>query len=155
MAKKKINADPSANQTTDDSDIQKNAPVSIYPAGVFAGTKAAMIWSMEQRRGIVVHAAKLACVHRDTHYQWIKDDPEYLFAIDVAKQSAIDHVESKLFELIDGVTLLHRGDIYKQPPDTTACIFYLKTIGKARGYVEKNIIEHSGVEINIIPDDKE
>lgn len=155
MTKKKNKPESSGNQTTDESDIQKNAPASIYPAGVFAGTKAAMIWAIEQKRGIAMHAAKLALIHRDTHYQWLKEDPEYAFAIDVAKQSAIDHVESKLFELIDGVTILHRGDIYKQPPDTTACIFYLKTIGKSRGYVEKNIVEHSGVEITIIPENKE
>ena len=46
---------------------------------------------------------------------------------------AIDFVESKLFELF-------------KEKNTTATIFYLNTKAKKRGYVERQEVEHTGVQ---------
>ena len=61
---------------------------------------------------------------RSTFYEWLKEDAIFKAAYDNEQEALIDHVESKLFELIDR-------------KDTTAIIFFLKTRAKARGYVER------------------
>lgn len=90
--------------------------------------KKAMIEALIKSLGVVTTAAKIAKIDRSTHYEWIKTDPEYKAAVDSIEDIAIDFAESKLHKRIeDG--------------DTTATIFYLKTKGKKRGYVERT--EHT------------
>ena len=110
--------------------------------------KARMIEELIRHRGIVSIACRNADVKaRNTHYRWLAEDPVYREAVELAKEAAIDHVESKLFELVDGVTtsggLDDEGNeiIYKQPPNVAAVLFYLKTIGQKRGYIEKKQID--------------
>jgi hypothetical protein len=71
----------------------------------------------------------------------MKLDEEYREAVESISDKALDHVESKLFQLIDGATReVVAGDeivTIKDSPNPTACIFYLKTKGKKRGYVER------------------
>lgn len=93
--------------------------------------KKTIIEALEQNMGIVSAACQAVDMPRSTFYNWLKDDPEFKAAVDEIQEFAIDHVES----------VLH-GQINKG--DTTACIFYLKTKGKKRGYIEKQEIEHSG-----------
>ena len=72
------------------------------------------------------------------------EDPEFKAGVEEASEVAIDYVEGKLFERISGVKIKKGTDqdgediIYDQPPSDTAIIFYLKTKGKKRGYIEKN-----------------
>lgn len=89
--------------------------------------KKAMIDAMIKSLGIVTAAAKLAKIDRCTHYEWLNTDPEYKKAIEGIEDIAIDFAESKLHEQI-------------KQNDTTATIFYLKTKGKKRGYIEKQEI---------------
>lgn len=85
--------------------------------------KKAMISALEKHLGIVTQACKTAEVGRTQHYAWMKEDPEYAAAVEAISESTIDFVESKLLQRInDG------GD--------AAIIFYLKTKGRRRGYVE-------------------
>ena len=65
---------------------------------------------------------------RNTVYQWMKN-PEFKEVVDAINEASIDYVESKLMSLI-------------QQENPTAIIFYLKTKGKKRGYIEsqENII---------------
>jgi hypothetical protein len=102
--------------------------------------KKAMIEAMRASLGIVSTAAKQAGINRNTHYTWLKDDPEYAEAIDDISEAAIDFAESALHKKI-------------QNGDTTSIIFYLKTKGKQRGYIERQEIQHSGIVLNFDKDD--
>jgi hypothetical protein len=86
--------------------------------------KKAMIEALEQSLGVVSLAVSAVGIARSTHYKWMEEDPEYRDAINDIAEGVIDFVESKLHQRIkDG--------------DTTSMIFFLKTKGKKRGYVEK------------------
>ena len=85
--------------------------------------KKAMVEALEQSLGIVTAAAKNVGISRKTHYEWLKDDKDYAAAVAALENVALDFAESKLHNLIKN-------------GDTTATIFYLKTKGKGRGYVE-------------------
>lgn len=113
-----------------------------------------MLASLTKSRGIISKAAESAGIARSTHYNWIDVDgeyydPEYHLAVKDIDESAIDHVESKLLEKIDGIQISKGTDdkgkpiIYDVPPSDTAIIFYLKTKGKKRGYVEKTEVDHT------------
>jgi len=108
--------------------------------------KKKMLAELKASYGRVTAAAEKTDIVRQTHYNWYKDDHEYKRAVDDINEAAIDHVESKLFEKIDGVSVqkgfTHEGEpiVYDVPPSDTAIIFYLKTKGKSRGYVERQEI---------------
>lgn len=104
--------------------------------------------------GNVSEACKMLGLNRAVHYQYCSNDPDYKQAVKDVSEKAIDFVESKLFELINGVTTQtghNERRVYKTKPDTTAIIFYLKTKAKHRGYVEKQQIE----EVNKQPQEVE
>jgi hypothetical protein len=90
-----------------------------------------MIDALIKTLGIVTSACIKAEINRDTHYEWLKDDPEYAKSVSDVAEIAIDFAESSLHKQIS-------------EHDTTATIFYLKCRGKKRGYIEKSEIEHSG-----------
>lgn len=83
-----------------------------------------MLERLEFHLGIVSRACKDANLNRSTHYDWMETDPCYARAVNDISETALDVVESELFRQIkDG--------------NVTAIIFYLKTKGKKRGYIEK------------------
>ena len=90
--------------------------------------KKAMLDSLEKSLGVVTAACKAVGIGRTTHYLWMKDDPEYKLAVDELSDVAIDFAESHLHKQIKG-------------GNSTSTIFYLKTKGKKRGYVERQEIE--------------
>jgi hypothetical protein len=73
--------------------------------------------------GNVTAACKSANVSRQTYYNWLKDD-DFATAVDEVNEANLDYAESKLQALI-------------RQENPTAIIFYLKTKGKKRGYVER------------------
>jgi hypothetical protein len=90
-----------------------------------------MLEALEKSLGVVTTACKSVGISRNTHYTWLKDDAEDRAFVDGLIDVALDFAESRLHKKIaDG--------------DTTAVIFYLKTKGKKRGYVERQEIDHSG-----------
>lgn len=93
--------------------------------------KKAMIEALEKSLGVVTTAAKAVGIDRSTHYGWYNNDPEYRAAVDSISDIALDFAESQLHKQIKG------GEV-------SSTIFYLKTKGKKRGYVEKTEVEHSG-----------
>lgn len=94
-------------------------------------SKKAMIEALEKTLGIVTQACKLVGVSRDSHYRWIKEDPEYKKNVDEVENIVLDFAESKLHKAMN-------------EDNVTATIFFLKTRGKCRGYIEKQEMELSG-----------
>ena len=86
-----------------------------------------MLAALEKSLGIVKTACQEVGIARQTHYNWMEADPEYKQAVESIADGVIDFVESKLHGLID------KGD-------TAATIFYMKTKGKKRGYIERQEI---------------
>ena len=86
--------------------------------------KKAIIEALEQSLGVITTACKKVGVGRTTFYGWLSDDPEFKEAVNDIQDIALDFVESQLFKQI-------------KDSNTAATIFYLKTKGKKRGYVER------------------
>lgn len=89
--------------------------------------KIAMLNALEKSLGIVTTAAKNVGIHRQTHYDWMKKDEDYKKAVEEINEVALDFAESSL----------HKQIADKVP---TSTIFYLKTKGKKRGYIERQEI---------------
>lgn len=90
-------------------------------------TKKALVEALEKSLGVVSTACKAAGISRDTHYRWLKEDPEYKAQVEELSEVAVDFAESHLHKLIkDG--------------NPAATIFFLKTKGKNRGYIERQEI---------------
>lgn len=96
--------------------------------------------------GIISYACDATGIARRTYYNWIERDPKFKEACDEVAESLIDKVESKLLTKIND-------------EDLTAIIFYLKTKGKKRGYVEsveQNVtVNPFEALLKSIPDDDE
>jgi hypothetical protein len=87
--------------------------------------KQAMLEALKKTFGVVTQAAELAGIERTTHYKWLESDPEYKQAFEQMPDIALDFVESQAYKGIeDG--------------DKSLIIFYLKTKGRKRGYVERS-----------------
>lgn len=93
--------------------------------------KKAMLDALEKSLGIVTSACKTVGIGRTTHYLWMDSDPEYKAAVDSIADVAIDFAESQLHKQI-------------KEGNSTATIFFLKTKGKKRGYVERQEIDAVG-----------
>lgn len=90
-----------------------------------------IIKALGESRGLLTMAARRAGVSYPTVKRYAAEFQSVKDAVQAAKESMADFTEGKLFKKIsDG--------------DTACIIFYLKTQCKARGYIEKQEIEHSG-----------
>ena len=89
--------------------------------------KKALVEALEKSLGVVSTACKAASISRDTHYRWRKEDPEYKAQVEELSEVAVDFAESHLHKLI-------------KEGNPAATIFFLKTKGKNRGYVERQEI---------------
>jgi hypothetical protein len=96
-----------------------------------SNNKKRMLEALEKTLGVVTPAAKMININPCTHYEWLKNDPDYAEKVQELENIALDFAESKLHGLINS-------------GDTVATIFYLKSKGKKRGYIEKQQIEHQG-----------
>lgn len=94
-------------------------------------TKKALLQALEKSLGVVTSACKKIGIGRTTYYDWYNSDPEFKKQVDDLQNVALDMAESQLHkQILDS--------------NTSATIFYLKTKGKNRGYVERT--EHTGIE---------
>lgn len=79
--------------------------------------------------GVVSAACDKAGISRTTFYKWKDNNPLFAEAVSDIMERAIDFAETSLLAQI-------------QEHNTAATIFYLKTKGKGRGYVETNQVQH-------------
>jgi hypothetical protein len=93
--------------------------------------KKAMLEALEKSLGVVTTAAKLAGIDRGSHYNWFNEDLKYRNAVNELENLTLDYAESQLHKQIKN-------------GNTSATIFFLKTKGKKRGYIERQEIEHLG-----------
>ena len=92
--------------------------------------------------GNVSKASDISELGRGSHYRWMEENQEYKQMVDEIADGSVDFVESKLFELIDGVDVYKKVDgmsvVYSEKPNVTAIIWYLKANpnAKKRGWGE-------------------
>jgi hypothetical protein len=99
-------------------------------------SKEAIKNAIEQAHGLIKPAATSLGVTRKTLYVWINDDEELKDLVMQERESLIDLAESRLFQNVnDG--------------DTVSILFALKTLGKNRGYIEKQEIDYSEKTIKV------
>ena len=84
-----------------------------------------MLEALDKTLGVVTPACEMVGISRDTHYRWLKVDDSYREAVDMLENKMLDIAESKLYKQIT------------EKENLTAMLFYLKTKGKNRGYVER------------------
>ena len=93
--------------------------------------KKAMIGALTKSLGVLTTAAKIVGIDRQTHYNWLAEDSKYAEQVEAIKDIALDFAESQLHKRM-------------QNGSDTAIIFYLKTQGKKRGYIESSELKLSG-----------
>lgn len=93
--------------------------------------KARCLQLLKKYHGVISYAMAELGLDRGEYYVWCRKDAAFKKAAEVIGEYALDFGEHQLH------TNMEKGD-------TTAIIFYLKTKGKKRGYIEKQEIEHSG-----------
>ena len=104
--------------------------------------KKAFLAKMESTLGNITASCKAANIARSTYYEWMEKDPKFAAAVNELAEANIDFAESCLKQQIkDG--------------NTTATIFYLKTKGKSRGYVETQEVVTNGIKFVIDSDGHE
>jgi hypothetical protein len=104
--------------------------------------KESFLNALKANLGNVSKASEIIGIARKTFYDWCKSDEEFKSRAEEINETSIDFVESKLFELIEGVQKeTGEGAVYKASPCKTSIIFYLKTKAKQRGYVERQEIQ--------------
>lgn len=91
--------------------------------------KKKLLQELQKTSGIVAFACQKAGVSRVTFYKYRKDDPEFAEQVQDIMEVQIDVAESALLKKI-------------RDKDLTAIIFYLKTKGKERGYIERHDYDH-------------
>jgi hypothetical protein len=90
--------------------------------------KEAVLEALEKSLGVVTTAVKSVGIARSTFYKWLKEDETFAKEVKDIENIALDFAESQLHsQMKDG--------------NTSATIFYLKTKGKRRGYIEKSELD--------------
>jgi predicted DNA-binding transcriptional regulator AlpA len=90
--------------------------------------KKKLVEALEKSLGVVTTACKSVGIGRTTFYTYYKEDEEFKKAVDEIGNVALDFAESQLHKQI--------GD-----GNSSATIFYLKTKGKNRGYIERSELD--------------
>lgn len=120
--------------------------------------KKPMLKCLKLTRGRVAEAADKANISTSTHYAWMEIDEEYKQAVADIKEGNIDYGEGQLFKLMEGAeyqTIVDGSPVtLKDKPSPAAVIFFLKTQGKKRGYIERTeITGEDGGPIKIVAPD--
>lgn len=99
--------------------------IPVLDVSGFEPKKAAFLQALERTLGNFTEAARLCGYVRQTPWYWMQKDKAFALAVKQVDEMQLDFVEQQLKKNITN-------------GDTTAMIFYLKTRGKHRGYVERH-----------------
>ncbi len=90
-----------------------------------------MLECLEKTLGIVTPAAEKCGISRSSHYDWLRNDPNYRDAVESLNEVVLDFAEQNMIKRInEGSDQLIK--------------FLLQTRGKERGYVKRQEHDHSG-----------
>lgn len=98
--------------------------------------KKGLLEALAKRNGNVTAACKIVNCDRSTFYDHYNKDPKFKAKVDDISNIALDVAEDALFKKI-------------KKGDTIAIIFYLKTQGKKRGYIERQEMDIRDVKIKV------
>jgi tRNA(Leu) C34 or U34 (ribose-2'-O)-methylase TrmL len=87
-------------------------------------TKDVLLKHLEQNMGNITLACHFAGCNRSTYYRYYQDDADFRKSVDDIQEAALDICEAEMWKLIK------EGNV-------PTILFYLKTKGKKRGYVER------------------
>jgi DNA-directed RNA polymerase beta' subunit len=90
--------------------------------------KGNLLEALEKSLGVVTTACKIVDCNRSTFYKYYNNDSKFRESVDELQNLTLDFAESQLHKQI-------------KEGNTTATIFYLKTKGKRRGYIERKEVE--------------
>ena len=90
--------------------------------------KKKLLKALEKSMGIVTNACKMVDLDRTTFYRYYNEDQQFADDVDNVQDYVLDFAESKLLENI-------------KDKKETSIIFYLKTKGRKRGYIEKTEVD--------------
>ena len=85
--------------------------------------KKLLLKALRENLGILAPALKVACMNRETFSKYYEVDLEFRKEVDDIREEAIDYVEGQLLKQIN-------------TGGAAQTIFFLKTKGKSRGYIE-------------------
>ena len=105
--------------------------------------KKALLEALESSLGVVTSACKKVGVGRTTFYNYVNADEEFAKAVQDIENVALDFAESQLHQQI-------------KTGNATSTIFYLKTKGKKRGYVERmeNVNTNKNLDLSNLTDEE-
>jgi hypothetical protein len=137
-----------------------------------AQQKRKLLDELRRTLGVVETACQRTGIGRRTHYDWLEKDKKYATEVAEIDDVAVDFGETQLIKLMQGYSVpdskvfmvdhievkAGRTVTTKKPvvvpitknfgPDASSVIFFLKTRGKKRGYIEKTQVEsESKVEV--------
>lgn len=103
---------------------RSNQSDNILTGYTFTPNQQKFLDALRDNLAVISKAAHACNLHRNNHFNWIKNCPEYKEEYEAILDECLDFAENALLEQISN-------------SDTTAIIFYLKTKGKKRGYIER------------------
>jgi hypothetical protein len=106
-----------------------------------AKLKSAFIDAFQNSAGNVSIACKHIGISRNTFYEWKKSDQEFSESVEEIEEGIIDTAETMLYKAI-------------REGKTAELIFFLKTKGKKRGYIERieteDISDREPIRVDIV-----
>lgn len=102
-----------------------------------------IIEALHASHGLLTLAAKKAGVGYRTVCRYVEEYPSVAQAVVDSKEAMLDYAEGKLYEQISKNNM-------------TAIIFYMKTQGKARGYIERHEVrgeDGGAIIVKVVYDD--
>jgi hypothetical protein len=109
------------------SEINMKKTISTK-TNVLEPKKKTFIEALKKSFGVITKACEIVGIDRSTYYKWLQNDELFKFEVENIDEYVLDFVESKLLANINS-------------GNTAEILFYLKTKGKKRGYIERQEVE--------------